>query len=115
MMRVIPQCNHWLRQVVFVTECAQAGRTEQEVSSSRRFKPQPATGKNAQKVPARKQQDVTLDGTNAIDYAFGPSPLLVQGLPSRPAITDQLPVRTLPADLRCWFNSAYSTCPLQAN
>ena len=67
MMQVIPKLNYRLGQIVLVAKSAQAGSAQQEISAGSGFQPKPTCGEYAEKVPARKDQDVLLDRTNAVN------------------------------------------------
>src|SRR6516162_3238212 len=72
MTRIIPQANHRLGQVVFVTQGTDARRAQEEVSTGSRFEPQPSSRKHAQEMPAGKEQHVPLKGPHSAYHAVGP-------------------------------------------
>src|SRR5207237_10742068 len=75
------------------------GRAHQQVPPPRRAKPKPAGGEHPEKGRAREEQRVALDAPHPPYGAIGPRPDLVRRLPSRAAVAEQLPVRTLAVDV----------------
>ena len=65
MIRIVPQLNHRLGQIVLVAQRAQAGRAQCEVFAGDRFQPQPTRAQDAQDVAARENQYVALNLTNS--------------------------------------------------
>src|SRR5215469_4199246 len=110
---IIPQANHRLGQVVFVTQGTHASRAQEEVSTGSRFEPQPSSRKHAQEMPAGKEQHVPLDGPHSAYHAVGPDTNLFRGFPSRTTIAEQLPVRALGVDFSGAAALVISVIPFQ--
>jgi len=100
MMRVIPKLDDRLRQIMVVGKRAQARSAQQEISTSRRFQPQPTCGQYPKKMPARKNQNVAFDLAHAVNHTIGPRSNRAGRLPSGTTVAEQLPVRALGVDLR---------------
>src|SRR2546427_13245798 len=90
---LVPEADHRLGPVMFVPHRAETGRSEQEVPARSRGEPEPARGEHSEKVPAREEQGVPFDCPHPADHPVGPRSYLVRRLPSRAAVTEQLPVR----------------------
>jgi hypothetical protein len=60
MMQVVPKFDHRLREILFIGKCAQTRGAQQEIFPSLGFQPQPTCRQHAQKVPARKNQNILL-------------------------------------------------------
>ena len=88
MTSVVPQANHRLGKVVLETERTQARGAQQEESAGPRCKTEPARGKHPQKMPARKKQHVSVDGTDTAHDAVGPGADFVRCLSSRAAVAE---------------------------
>src|SRR5215510_5220575 len=97
---VIPEADHGPGQIMFVAERAQARRVEQKISTpASRSKRQPASGQNANKVSAGKEQDVSRNAAKTLDHAVRPRTNLFGRFAAWSAIPEQLPIRTLAKDL----------------
>src|SRR5713226_3673150 len=96
---LVPEADHRLGSIVLVPHRAETGRTEQEVPARPRFEPEPARGEHSEKVSARKEQDVPFDRPHPAYHPVGPCSDLIRRLPSRAAVAEQLPVRTLGANV----------------
>src|SRR5215469_4517054 len=92
MTSIVPQSNRRLRGAVFITQDAQAGRLQQEVSTAARFEPEPASRDHSQEMPAREQQHVPLNPPHSIHDPVGPSADLLRRFPSGAAVAKQLPI-----------------------
>src|SRR6266404_6728648 len=99
MMRIVPQSDDRLAEVVLVAEPAEGCGAEHEITPARRFEAEPACGEHTQNMGARKHQDVTLDGPYTIDDTVGARAHLVRGLASGTAVAEQIPIRALLQDL----------------
>src|SRR5229473_125231 len=113
MMRVIPKLDDRLRQIVLVAKRAQARSAQQEISTSRRFQPQPACGQYPKKVPARKNQNVAFDRAHTINHAISPRSNLGGRFTSGTAVAEQLPVRALGVDLRSASTLVFAVVPFE--
>ena len=100
MMQVIPQLDCRLGEIVLVAKRAQAGGAQQETFSRLRFEPKPPSGKDPEKMTARKNQNIPLDGAHALNHAIGPCPNLDGGFPSGATIAKDLPAGAPGMDLR---------------
>ena len=99
-MIVIPKTDHRLRKIVFVPDRAQARRAQQKISARvSRVSPQPPVGENANEMSAGKEQHISRDRTNTLDYTVCPLADLCGRFPSRGAVAEQLPVWTFRKDL----------------
>src|SRR5262249_49949621 len=110
---IIPQANHRLGQVVFVTQGTHTRGAQQEVATGSRFEPQPSSRKHAQEMPAGKEQYVPLEGPHSAYHPVGPDTNLFRGFPSRTTITEQLPVRALGVDVTGAAALVVSVIPFQ--
>src|SRR5205085_9021049 len=97
--RAVPQSNNRLQAVMFVAKRRQAGRTEQKKPARRRFEAQPAGGQHAQEMPAREQEHIAVDRTNALDHGIRARTDLSRRFASRAAVAKQLPIGPLLTDL----------------
>src|SRR5271156_6149485 len=100
MMQVIPKLNYRLGQVVLVAKRAQARGAQQKIFSALGFHSQPARDQYSQNVPARKNQNVALDRTHAVNHTVGARSNLGGRFPTGATVAEQLPARTLGMDLR---------------
>ena len=79
MTSIVPQPDHRLGQVImFVGQRPQTRRAKQEVSTARRFEPEPASGEHAQEMAAGKQQHVSVNGAQATYDPVGPRTDLIR-------------------------------------
>src|SRR2546428_3684793 len=97
--RLVPEADHRLRAVMFVPNRTEAGCSEHEVPARPRLEPEPTRGEHSEKVAARKEQHVPLDGSHPAYHPVGPRSHLVRRLPARAAVAEQLPVRALGLNL----------------
>jgi hypothetical protein len=74
MVHVIPKFDHGPGKIVLMAKYAQARGAQQEIPAGLGFQPQPTRGQYAKEVPARKNQDVSLDRTHAVNHAISPCP-----------------------------------------
>src|SRR5438093_11255638 len=95
MARVVPQPDYRLRQVVFVTQRAQARCAQQEVFTERGIEPEPARGEYSQEMPAGEKQHVTFDTARAFHRAVRPRANLFLIFPSGAAMPQQFPTHAL--------------------
>src|ERR1700730_13757279 len=98
-MRIVPQSDDRLGEVVLVAKHAEGCGAEHEITPARRFEAEPARGEHPQNMGARKHQDVALNGAYTMDYTVGPRAHLVRRLPSGAAVPEQCPIRALLQDL----------------
>src|SRR5436190_21629001 len=89
---VVPQADGGFGQVVFIAQGAQAGCAQEQEAACRRLKPKPARGENPQEMPAREDQDVTLESPEQPHDAIGPRPHLPRGFTPGATVTKQFPV-----------------------
>ena len=90
---VIPKPDHGPGQIVFITERAQARRTQQKIpASDTRSQPQPAGGQHANKVSAGKEQYIARDPPDTLNDAVGPLADLFRRFAPRAAVAKQIPV-----------------------
>src|SRR5215469_11475433 len=99
---IIPEADHRLGQVMFITHRTHASRARDEVPAGSSFEAEPAIGEHTQEMPAGKEQHVPLDGPHSAHHVIGPDTNLFWGFSSRTTIPEQLPVRALGVN----FNSA---------
>src|SRR6185436_3818600 len=99
MKSIVPQSNHRLGEPMFIAQGAEAGRSEQEVSTAPWFESEPASGEHPQEMPAREQKHVPLDLPHSVHNPVGPDADLIRRFPFRTAVVKQLPVRALHMDL----------------
>src|SRR5207245_6639331 len=66
---------------------------------SSRGETKPARREHSETVPAGEERGVAFDGARPAHRPVGPRPDLVGRLPSRAAVAEQLPVRTLAVDV----------------
>jgi hypothetical protein len=70
---VIPELDHGPRQIVLITERAQARRVEEKVpSANSRTKTQPARGQDPNKMSAGKEQDISRNLADTLDHTVRP-------------------------------------------
>ena len=98
---------------MFVPHRAETGSAEQEVSARPRVEPKPARGEHSEKVPARKKQHVPLDSPHPAYHPVGPRSDLVRRLPVGTAVTEQLPIRALGADVGAATTLVRAVVPFQ--
>src|SRR6516165_8270669 len=96
---IIPQTDHRLGEVMFVTECAQAGGAQDQKSAGSRFEPEPAGSQDAQEMGTGKKQHVALDRANPANHAVGAAADLGRRFPSRTAVAEYMPARTFLVDI----------------
>ena len=89
---IVPQADHRLGQLMFITHGADASRAQEEVPAGSRFEAEPSRCKHTQEMPARKEQHVPLDGPHSAHHAVGPYTNLFGGFSSRTTVPEQLPV-----------------------
>ena len=87
--------------MMFIRQHTQTPRAQQEVPSCRRFEPEPAGGKHAHEMTARKKQNVTLDRSHAFHHAIGTRANLTGGFAPGTAVTEKLPAGAICKNLRC--------------
>src|SRR6202012_6205193 len=93
MLRIIPQPDRRLREVVFVSKHAEAGRLQDEGGAAPRIKSKPACRQHTQEMPARKDQYVFVDRPNASHDTVRSCADLVRSFTAGTAVAKQLPVR----------------------
>src|ERR1700756_5496325 len=100
MMCVIPQLDHWARQLFLVAHRTQACSAQHEPAGvGRHFKSNPARREDPNEMSAGKNQHVTLDCAYTFDRAVRPCADLARRFSARAAITKQLPIRALPVNV----------------
>src|SRR5262249_37519295 len=92
---IVPQADHRLGQVMFITHGTHARRAKEEVPAGSRFEAEPSSGEHAQEMPAGKEQHVPRDGPHSAHHVVGPDTNLLRGFSSRTTIPEQLPVGAL--------------------
>src|SRR5260370_22646693 len=92
-------CSSDLGPIMFVPHRTETGRSKHEVPARPRVEPEPARGQHSEKVSARKEQDLPFDRPHPAYHPVGPCSDLIRRLPSRAAVAEQLPVRTLGANV----------------
>src|SRR5271166_1888199 len=98
-MIVIPKPDHRLRKIVFITKCAKAGRTQQEIlARASQSERQPAGGQNANEVSVGKQQYVRRNRAETLEYAVRARAYLRRRFAARGAVAEQLPVGMIGVD-----------------
>src|SRR5262245_53486554 len=70
--RIVPESNSGLRLVVLVSKRAQARGIEQKEPAAACLEAQPASREHAQKMSARKQENIAMQGLHASNDAIGP-------------------------------------------
>src|SRR5258708_3536696 len=99
-MIVIPKPDHRLRTIVFVPDGNQACRAQQKIPAHISWvSPKPAVGENSNEVPAGKEQYISRNPPDALNYTVCPLADLCWRFASRGAIPEQLPVWTSCKDL----------------
>src|SRR6516164_5203075 len=93
-MGVVPQADHWLAEVVLVSQDAEGGGAQHKVAPPNRVEAEPAGSEHAQEMRTRKQQNVAVDGAHAADDALG------RRLAARAAVAEQPPIGVLLEYLR---------------
>src|SRR6266436_8291999 len=78
---------------MFIAQRAQTGGAQQEVSSGRRFEPDPAGGEHPQEVAARKKEHSRSGGSHPGQYAVSPRAHLVRRFTAWATVAEQLPLR----------------------
>src|SRR5262249_40766135 len=73
---------------------------QQEILARLRFESKPTSGQDAEKVSARKNQNISLDRAHAFNHAISPCPNLGGRFPSGATIPEYLPAGALAMDLR---------------
>jgi len=72
-MIVIPKPNDWVRAIVLVTQGAQAGRAQKQISPRQSgTRRQPSTSQDSQEMPAGKEQYVSLYRPDALHDSVSP-------------------------------------------
>src|SRR5271165_1398492 len=100
-MIVVPEPDHRVGQIALVADRTQARRSQQEILPPiARIQGKPASGKDTEKMAARKDQYVPRDCAEAFDHAICPRADLWRRFASRTAILEQFPVRTILMNLR---------------
>src|SRR6476469_4649486 len=92
MARIVPQPNYRRRLIVFIAECAQAGRGEKEVFSPQWLQAEPAGGEHAEEMAAGKKQHVAVDRTNAVNHLVGSGRDFGRRLTAGTAVAKELPI-----------------------
>jgi hypothetical protein len=69
---IVPQPDHRLGHVVFVTQGTHASGAQEEVSAGSGLEPEPSSCWHAQEVPAGKEQDVPMAGSHSAHHVVGP-------------------------------------------
>src|SRR5882724_9396897 len=99
-MIVIPKSDHRLGKIVFVTERAQTRRAQQKILTNGYWiERQPSGGKNPNEMSAGKEQYVSRDRTDTLDYTVRPLGYLCWRFASRGAVPEQLPLWTFGKNL----------------
>src|SRR5580765_4949525 len=89
--RVVPESNHRPGDLVFITQGADAGRTQHEISAvGCGLDPQPPGRQDTDEMPAGEKQDVSLNRTHAIDNPVGAGTDLLRRLASGAAVAEQV-------------------------
>ena len=99
---IVPQADHRLGQVMFITHGTHARRAQEEVPAGSRFEAEPSSCEHTQEMPAGKEQHIPRDGPHSAHHVVGPDTNLLRGFSSRTTIPEQLPVGALGVN----FNSA---------
>src|SRR5437773_9941498 len=97
--RLVPEANHRIGPIVLVPHGTQAGRAEEEVPARPGLEPEPARGEHPEKVSAREEQRVPLDGPHPAYHAVGTRSDLVGRLSCRRTVAKELPVWPLGVDV----------------
>ena len=93
--RVVPQPNSRVRQIMFVTEGADARRTQQETSTVGSIEPDPASGKDSQEMSAGENKNIVADSANSLDDAIGSCRDVAGQFAAGATVEKQLPVGIL--------------------
>ena len=80
MVIIIPQSDHRLRSIMFITQTTQARRAQQKVFAGCWFEPEPAGSQHAQKMSTRKKQHISRDRAHAAHNPICPQADLRQAL-----------------------------------
>src|SRR6516164_3218002 len=112
MMQVIPQLDCRLGQIVLVAKRAQTGSAQQETFARLRFEPKPTSGQDAEKVSARKNQNIPLHRAHAFNHPISPCANLAGRFSSRATIAEDLPAGALGVDLRGPETLVFAIVPL---
>ena len=113
MMQVVPKLDHRLRQIMLVAKRAQAGSAQQEISTSLGFQPQPTCGQYPKKVPARKNQNVPLYCTHAVNHTIRPRSNLAWRFATGTTVSEELPVKAPGMDLRSAQTLVFAVVPFE--
>ena len=98
---VVPQSDHGLGQIAFITQCAETRRAEQKIPSLRSgSEGEPAGGQDTNEVSAGEQQYVSRDAADTLDHAVRALADLHRRFAPGGAIPKQIPVRPISQDLR---------------
>src|SRR5262249_15429868 len=95
---LVPQLDRRLVLAVLVTEYAYARGREDEQTSLRRRKPDPARGQHSQNMSARKHDRPVIRGAKTGDDAIGARPDVGRLLTIRAPIAEQKPAGALGED-----------------
>jgi hypothetical protein len=89
-----------LRKIVFVPDGAQTRRTQQQIPARVSWiSPKPPIGENANEMSAGKEQYISRNRADTLNYTVCPLANLCWRFASRSAVPEQLPVWTLSKDL----------------
>src|SRR5947199_5426686 len=100
MMSVVPQPDYRPRNVVFISDRAQARRAQKEGHTMHRwFESDPAGGQHPNEVPTREEQYIPSNHSDAAQHIFGSCSYLGRRFASRAAVAKQMPVRALCTNL----------------
>jgi hypothetical protein len=99
-MIVIPKPDHRLRKIVFVPDRAQARRAQQKIPARISWiSPKPSVCDNANEVSTGKQQHISRNRADTLNYTVCPLADLCWRFSSRGAVAEQLPVWTFRKNL----------------
>src|SRR6516165_3996922 len=110
---IVPQADHRLGQLMFVTHGTHASRAQEEVPARSRFEAEPSSCEHTQKMPAGKEQHVPLDGPHTAHHVVGPDTNVFRGFSSRTTIPEQLPVGALGVNINSAASLVITVIPLQ--
>src|SRR5205823_3286490 len=99
MSGIVPQLDHRLGQAVFVSEHTQACCVQHENSPGGGFEPKPAGREHAQKMSARKNQNIAFDPSHTAHNVIGPGANLVRRFAPGASVAEEKPIRALRANL----------------